>query len=316
MKKLFFGTVLFAMVLVAVSGLAQVQYPMTVKHDLGESKINAQPKRIVVYSEEVAEIAHVLGVKPVGYVSRRATGTTLGAPVQDLNSSIAKSLRGATWLGLVSAPSLETMLALRPDLILAFTGEGAYLRGDGYKNFSSIAPTLAYSFDVSKNISWADTLKDVGRVLNLETRANNYLRSYDSKLELLKAGFEPIVKRSPKITLLFMPNPNVTALLGEKHPFGLVLTKLGFTLSLPAGASIANGSSAPISAEGLTKIEADITIALRLQNPDGTISPVPNEAVLAKLKTKYIPYSLPPLEPSSGPVTDLMRAETILRALR
>jgi iron complex transport system substrate-binding protein len=103
---------------------------------------------------------------------------------------------------------------------------------------------------------------------------------------------------------------------GEKHPFSLVMTRLGFTLSLPAGASIANGSSAPISAEGLTKIDADITIALRLQNPDGTISPVPNEAVLAKLKTKYIPYSLPPLEPSSGPVTDLVRAETVLRSLR
>jgi iron complex transport system substrate-binding protein len=306
----------FCVVVITLSSLAQVQYPMTVKHDLGETSINAQPKRIVVYSEEVAEIVHVLGVKPVGYVSRRPAGGTLGAPIQDLNSSIARTLRGATWLGVVSAPSLEAMLALRPDLILAFTGEGTYLRSDGYKNFSGIAPTLAYSFDVSKNTSWADTLKDVGRVLNLEARADNYLRSYNFKLELLKASFEPIVKRSPKVTMLFMPNPNVTVLLGEKHPFSLVMTRLGFKLSLPAGASIANGSSAPISAEGLTKIDADITIALRLQNPDGTISPVPNEAVLAKLKTKYIPYSLPPLEPSSGPVTDLVRAETVLRSLR
>jgi iron complex transport system substrate-binding protein len=313
MKKLLFVA---GLALLAVSSLAQTQYPITVKHDLGQTSINAQPKRIVVYSEEVAEIAHVLGIKPVGYISRRPAGASLGAPINDLNSSIAKTLRGATWLGLVGTPSLETMLTLRPDLILAFTGEGAYLRGDGFKNFSAIAPTLAYSFDVAKNISWADTLQDVGRVLNLETRAGNYLRSYNSKLELLKASFEPIVKRSPKVTMLFMPNANVTALLGAKHPFSLVMTKLGFTLSLPTGATIANGSSAPISAEGLTKIDADIVIALRLQNPDGTLTRVPNEDVLAKLKTKYIPYSLPPLEPSSGPVTDLVRAETIFRALR
>ncbi len=305
---------LLGLAVLGISSLAQTQYPLSVKHDLGQTSISAQPKRIVVYSEEVAEIAHVLGIKPVGYISRRPAGASLGAPINDLNSSIAKTLRGATWLGLVNTPSLETMLAVRPDLILAFTGEGAYLRGDGYKNFSAIAPTLAYSFDVAKNISWADTLQDVGRVLNLETRANNYLRSYNSKLELLKASFEPIVKRSPKVTMLFMPNANVTALLGAKHPFSLVMTKLGFTLSLPA--TIANGSSAPISAEGLTKIDADIVIALRLQNPDGTLTRVPNEDVLAKLKAKYIPYSLPPLEPSSGPVTDLVRAETIFRALR
>lgn len=152
--------------------------------------------------------------------------------------------------------------------------------------------------------------------MNLQSRAEAYLRSYNSKLELLRATAEPIVKRNPRITMLFMPNPNVTALLGEKHPFVLVMKKLGFTLSLPAGATIANGSSAPISAEGLTKIDTDYVIALRLQNPDGTLTRVPNEDILERGKYKYLRYALPPLEPSSGPVTDLIRAETILKALR
>jgi iron complex transport system substrate-binding protein len=309
--KWLFGLVLL---LISVSSLAQGKYPLTVKHDLGSTTFAAAPKRVVVYSEEVAELLHVLGVKPVGYVSRRPTGANLGAPISDLNSSIARTLRGATWLGVVNTPSLEQTLALRPDLILAFTGEGSFLRGEGYKQFSAIAPTVAYSFDVEKNISWADSLRETGKILGLESRAENYLRSYNSKLELLRATFEPVVKRSPKVTMLFMPNANATFLLGAKHPFSLVMTRLGFSLSLPA--TIANGTSAPISAEGLTKIDADFVIALRLQNPDGSLTRVPNEDILDRLKARYIPYRLPLLEPSSGPVTDLVRAETILRALR
>lgn len=70
MKKFILG----ALAALSALALAQTQYPLSVKHDLGTSTIAKIPERVIVYSEEVAEIAHVLGIKPVGYVSRRPTG--------------------------------------------------------------------------------------------------------------------------------------------------------------------------------------------------------------------------------------------------
>jgi iron complex transport system substrate-binding protein len=237
--------------LLAVSS-AQTKYPITLRHDLGETVIAKKPERVVVYAEEVAEIAHALGVRPVGYVSRRPANANLGAPVGEINSSIKATLKGATWLGLVNQPSLEGMVALKPDLILAFTSEGTYLRGDGgYANFSRIAPTLAYSFDANQDVTWADTLLEVGRALDLEPKAKSFLNEYAARFAALKKAFAPIVERSRRVTLLFMPNPNATFVLGPKHPFALVMTKLGFRLTLPSGATISNGSSAPMNTEGL-----------------------------------------------------------------
>lgn len=303
--------------LVALLGvaLAQTSYPVTIRHDLGETLVPARPARVVVIAEEVAEIAHVLGVRPVGYASRRPAGAALGAPIGDLPSPLARTLRGATWVGLTSAPSLDTLLALKPDLILAFTNEGAFMQGDGYARLSRIAPTLAFDFDAERDVTWGRALLETGRALDREDRARRFLSQHAATMTLLRKRFAPLVARSKRLALLFMPNAAVTAALGPKHPFALVMTRLGFTLTLPGGLTVPNGTSAAVGAEGLGLLRADVVLALRLQSPDGAVARLPNEDVLGRLPSRYLRYPLPPLEPSSGPVTDLTRARAVLALL-
>lgn len=307
---------LLVLLLMVSIGTAQTQYPVTIRHDMGETVVPHKPTRVVVIAEEMAEILHVLGVKPVGYASRRPTGAAVGAVVGEVNSSIAATLRGSTWLGLVEQPSLEVIMALRPDLIVAFNYRG-FVRGEGYGQLSRIAPTLVFSFVVEREIGWDEPLLQVARALDLEARAHAYLRQYNQKLATLRVQFAPIQRRYPRFNMLFLPNEQVRFIMGPRHPFAAVMIRLGFRQSLPPGLNIpAAATGAMISPELLSSLPSDLVIALRLQNPDGSIPAVSAEALVERGRARYLRYPLPPLEPSSGPITDLTRAQTILSLLQ
>lgn len=113
--------------------LAQAACPVgRVAHDLGEVCLSAPPKRVVALDWRPLEDLLLLGVKPIA-----------GADLEDFPRWVRLSLPPDIQnLGSRTAPNLERLAALKPDLILGYTG----FQGRLYPELSRIAPTALYDY--------------------------------------------------------------------------------------------------------------------------------------------------------------------------
>lgn len=103
-----------------------------VPHDLGELCLPQAPKRVAVLDWRPLEDLLLLGVKPVG-----------GADLKDFPQWVQMGLpNGLVDLGSRTAPNLERLAALKPDLILGYTG----FQGRLYPELARIAPTALYDY--------------------------------------------------------------------------------------------------------------------------------------------------------------------------
>lgn len=307
-------TLLFALI-VSLS-FAQTTYPITITHEAGETTIPARPERIVTLSEEVAELVAVLGEQPVGHATRRPAGANLGEQLS-LNTPLAEALSEATFVGEVGEPSLEAIVATNPDLIIVYTNEGNFMANGGYEQLSAIAPTVAFSFVASGEISWYEPLRQTARILDKSAEAEAYITEFDNQLSALADDFAPIVAEMPTITFFFWPNPEVNAILGPNHYFAPILDRLGFTIDVPEGIQLRNSVSGMMSLESLADLDADFVMALRLVRSVGeSPAPVPAEDLVRQSGIPYVAYPLPPLEGQAGPITDLVRARTLLALMQ
>jgi ABC-type Fe3+-hydroxamate transport system substrate-binding protein len=153
-------------------------------------------------------------------------------------------------------------------------------------------------------------------VLGRDARARSYIAGFQAQLASLKTQFAPIVNRTPRVTIIFMPNPNVTFLLGSESGFVPMLRQLGFQYTVPANANVPGNAGGSVALEALPSLQTDLVIALRLKTGAGDAPKLPAEALLERGGAKLIRYVLDPLESQSGPITDLLRARGLLSLMR
>lgn len=308
--------VLLSFVFCTVVAFAQTSYPVTIEHEAGETTIDTKPTRIVTLSEEVAELVAVLGEKPVGHATRRPVGVEVGGTLS-LSTPLAEALAEAAFVGEVGEPSLEAILQTDPDLIIVYTNEGNFMANGGYEQLSAIAPTLAFSFVASGEISWYEPLRKTALALDKSAEAEAYIEDFVAQLDGLAEDFASIVASAPTMSFFFWPNPEVNAILGPNHYFAPILQRVGFNIHVPDNIELRGGVSGMMSLESLADLEADVVMALRLVRDVGDDpQPVPAEDLVKQSGMTYIAYPLPPLEGQAGPITDLVRARTLLELMQ
>lgn len=118
---------LFTLTTTLILGAAFAQSAQTVRHELGSTEITGTPKRIVALENSFIDALAQLGIKAAGVAQDDAPLPHLAA----YTSSIPV-------VGSRAQPSLEAILALKPDLILADLERHKAL----YSQLSKIAPTL------------------------------------------------------------------------------------------------------------------------------------------------------------------------------
>lgn len=107
--------------------------PRTIQHALGELEIEGTPERVVVLEWTYAEDLLAVGVQPVGVADVEGYTTWLNVEPA-LSDDVAD-------VGTRQEPSLESIAALEPDLII-----GIQFRHEPiYDDLSSIAPTLLFN---------------------------------------------------------------------------------------------------------------------------------------------------------------------------
>ncbi|MEV6105868.1 iron-siderophore ABC transporter substrate-binding protein [Streptomyces sp. NPDC051940] len=211
------------------------EWPRTIKHRMGETVLESEPKRVVVL--DVGELDNVvsLGVQPVGYSPTEGDD---GIP-----GYLAAKAGEPKSVGTINNLNLEAIAGLKPDLIL-----GSELRAaDKYDALSKIAPTV---FSIRPGFTWKENFLLNAAALDKTAEAEQQLAAYQAEAEKLGAD---LGADKPTITMLrFMPGK--IRLYAKASFIGTILEDVG--LPRPKNQQI-NDLAAEISPERIDEADAD-----------------------------------------------------------
>ncbi|NJN74110.1 MAG: iron-siderophore ABC transporter substrate-binding protein [Limnothrix sp. RL_2_0] len=226
-------------------------------HELGESEVCGQPEKVVALSLHSLDLMLSLEQQPAGLVSLVPTTekmienpSELFPYVGDLITTQPVNLGGA-----MSAPSLEVMTELKPDLIITESGNVK----DVYDLLSQLAPTIALK-NRSQPGNWQDNLRMVALGLGDESRADQKIAEVEAAIATLKTDLAAQVAEHPKLLILAGENLDQGfGVITADSFLGEILTELGFELIAPEGTT----NSVAISIEALPELDgADSILVL------------------------------------------------------
>ncbi|MGI0484063.1 ABC transporter substrate-binding protein [Pantanalinema rosaneae CENA516] len=145
------------------SGQCQV-----VQHSMGETCVPLHPQRIVTLDGFGLDTVLALGIQPVGAAN-------------PFSPYLDDRLVGVSLLGRPQQPSIEKILLLKPDLILAFSWYHQAL----YSQLSQIAPTVVYDFNHGRDVR--EIVRLIGQTLGKSAIATTILANYDQRLAAFRA---------------------------------------------------------------------------------------------------------------------------------
>lgn len=212
----------------------------------GPVDVPESPLRIVTLEPVELDTSVALGVVPVGTaVLSEATGVP---------AYLGEDAASIETVGTVAEPRIESIAALKPDLIL-----GTETRhGEFYDQLAAIAPTV---FMASQSDPWKDNVRLVGRTLGLESEAEQLLGEYDERCDRIASEHET----AGKTAQLIRPRDDVLTLYGPLSFAGSTLECAGFTT--PPRAEWADEISVDLSPELVAEAKADL-IVVTAANPD------------------------------------------------
>lgn len=189
------------------------QETRTVKYLDKEYTLPAKTERIVITGAvEAMEDSIVLDVKPVGAI-------TFSGEFPELFQSITTD---AESVGEKTEPNFETILALKPDVILGSTK----FKPEVMEQLSKIALTIPYSH---VSTDWESNLQLLGELSGKQEQAKQTIEKYKADLETAKSQLSDTVKGGKVIALRIRAGE--LYIYPEKVFFNPVLyEELGFTV--------------------------------------------------------------------------------------
>lgn len=228
-----------------------------VHHAWGETELCEQPERIIALDPHALDLLLSLGIEPVGYAEdRRALvgSPELGQAIGGVKYLGVRLQRSPVHVGTWQTPSLETMLGLKPDLILS-----GYLDQSQYRTFSQIAPTLIPVDDWNSPKQWQENLLVLGQILNQPAKAEQAIDNYNQKIKTVKA--ELASNDLQTVLLLSMTGLDYIGIFNGETFAGAILEDLGFQLVVPEHLVAVNGEII-ISLETLPQLNPDLIIVM------------------------------------------------------
>lgn len=222
-----------------------------VEHDVGTTEVCGQPQRIAVLAPHMLDILLSLGLQPAGYAEFTTMG--IGEPTTEIPVLGEFVTSQPINLGLRNTPSLETLLQLKPDLIIGEAFQQQY-----YERFSQIAPTLLYAG--GQKDQWHHGLRGVAQAVDRPAQAEQVIQDYQQKLAETRVAIAPVVSLHPNLLLMTAFQLPETFGVSDGQGFlGGLFEDLGFQLVLPAEG---NASESWFSIEVLPELQADMILAL------------------------------------------------------
>ncbi|MGW6032051.1 ABC transporter substrate-binding protein [Gordonia terrae] len=206
----------------------------SVEHARGTADVPTNPQRVVVLEPVELDTAVALGVTPVG------------AAVASNVAGIPKYLGvdGVEPVGTVPEPDLESIAALKPDLILGTESRHSKL----YDQLESIAPTV---FMASQADPWQENVLLVGQALGRKDKAQEMLNGFNERCAQIKDTYDV----EGETANLIRPRDETTlSLYGPISFAGGTLQCVGYTIP---DREWEDGLQADISPENIRQAVAD-----------------------------------------------------------
>jgi iron complex transport system substrate-binding protein len=216
----------------AASGATRVM-----KHAMGETTLPAQPQRVVVLDTGELDSTVALGVKPVGSVSI--------LPESGIPAYLRAKTEGVKLVGTIGAPNLETILTLKPDLILSNKVRHEKI----YPQLSAIAPTV-FAADVGE--VWKENLLVYGEALGKKAEADALLADYYARLADFKSKLGDRLKT--QVSVVRVVEAGIRILQTQMY-IGVILKDAG--LARPASQDKA-GRFELVSMEKIPDMDGDV----------------------------------------------------------
>lgn len=232
-----------------------------INHEWGKTELCERPERIIALDPHALDLLLSLGIQPIGYAedSRAMVGAPeLGQTVAGVKYLGERLRQPPIHVGTWETPSLETMLRLKPDLILS-----SYLDQSQYKTFSQIAPTLLPNTDWSSPKQWQENLLILGQVLDRSEKAQQVIDAYHQTIKTANAELAPIEQRT--VLLLSMTGLDYIGIFNHETFAGGILEELGFALVVPEHL-VATYGEMVISLETLPQLKPDLIIVMASGN--------------------------------------------------
>jgi len=224
-----------------------------VKHEMGETKVPTNPKRVVTLNRSYLANALALGVQPIGSTvwgsQKQQTGLGLVEPyLKAPNQELAILGYGSS----AEQVSLEKILTLKPDLILADQDHEPI-----YSQLSQIAPTVLfndpYAYDDVRD-GWQSFLRSTADVLGKSQEAEVLLDEYEQRLQDFE---QKMGSRLSSIQVsVINPMPDGPRLIYRDTFSGRVIQDAG--LARPPEQDKDGYASAPLSLELIPQMEGDV----------------------------------------------------------
>jgi iron complex transport system substrate-binding protein len=209
----------------------------------GAVEVPETPQRIVVLAPNYAGYLFALGISPNG-----VPDFTMGNPY------LKSKLQGVVNLGVnaPNEPTIEQVLALKPDLIIALTVIKTL------DQLEKIAPTV--TFESTKNNK--ELLLDLGKLTNREEQAKAWLNKWEEKISQYKTRIEEVA--NGRTFSIMYPSAKGIYMFREGYGRGTEILYGDFGLRMPDAAKSAfepgKGFSI-VSLESMPELAGDFIFA-------------------------------------------------------
>ena len=290
---------------------------LTLKHDEGTATVKKNPQRVVVMDEEALGWMFALGLgeRVVGLGSSYLSpgdisGGKLKASVLKDGFYARGKLNNPSFVGSWTAPSLETITALKPDLIVRLTWDG----NQNYDKLSNIAPTVGYQEEVEG--FWQKGLRDLARVFGKQVEAERIIEqaadvNRGNARKLQAAG---VFRKYDKVVVLAPFSGGNTWAYSSVRLID-DLRALGFKDGLKVG-SATLGIGAQVSDEALLGLDKKTLVVLfppggQFNGADAFLK----TPVGQRLKDQSVLYTPEAFSPYSGPLTSIRNSNEVTRLI-
>jgi len=226
-----------------------------IAHDAGETEICQQPEQVVALSMHMLDLLLALEQQPIGYAPVDPLAIERFDQPEQQISYLGNYVTGQLVnVGSRSEPSLETLVRLRPDMILGETG----FHQKAYSQLAQIAPTLL--FGGALRDQWQQSLLTIAQALNRPEQADQVIAAHRQRLAKTRMALAEVVQTLPRCLLLGTGDLKQPIQIRTGSDFaGGLLQDVGFTLVAPSMAVRAAGEIT-VSLEAIPQLAPDWVI--------------------------------------------------------
>ncbi|WP_369217701.1 ABC transporter substrate-binding protein [Streptomyces flavofungini] len=225
----------------------------TVSTAMGDVKVNAHPRRVVVLDTAELDSAISLGVRPVGSTHVEAESGFPDYLPEDKVSGIKD-------VGEMMTPNMEAIAALEPDLILT----SKIRHAAQYDQLKQIAPTVMTE---TTGYPWKQNFRVHADALGKRAEAREVVAAYEAHAkQVTKAIGGPTKARSTQVNVVRFIEGADIRLYGDQSYIATILKDVGLGRP-PITARAKDGFSYDLSPEKIDLADADVIFRATYGDP-------------------------------------------------